>query len=351
MQKKSKIDEVNSKQNIDYYHMYRVNDAITNWFEENNISVDEEKEKEFKNILLNKVKFIWYEIEKEDAIKVFTRLNIGKIPLTDAELVKALFLNRSYYNMSDKDADKKRLEIASDWDKIECTLQNDEFWMFIHDKGYDKPTRIDFILDIIRKKDKENGNKYKNDEHATFRYFFDSFSEKAKDKTQENDWISNEWQKVKKYFQIFNEWYNDYRLYHYIGYLIDNDYTSINNLIDIWEGSIKGKGKTNDAETKTITKSDFVSSIMEIIKKKVFDNEWAKNLDNYLYDEDKAAKSVCRPILLLHNIETIIQQNDELIKKAEYGLPNFTRFLFICSKKKTGRLSTFALILETVLMN
>ena len=36
-----------------------------------------------------------YEVDDdEDSVNIFTRLNIGKINLTNAELVKALFLSR-----------------------------------------------------------------------------------------------------------------------------------------------------------------------------------------------------------------------------------------------------------------
>ena len=98
----------------------------------------------------NNVRFIWYESVNEDPIKVFTRLNIGKISLTNAELIKALFLNRSNFGENDTEHLKLRQqEIASEWDNIEYTLQNDEFWLFLHEKGYDRPTRIDFIFDLI----------------------------------------------------------------------------------------------------------------------------------------------------------------------------------------------------------
>lgn len=39
--------------------------------------IDEEKKKLFQKILLEQVKFIWYETE-EDPKEVFARLNIGK---------------------------------------------------------------------------------------------------------------------------------------------------------------------------------------------------------------------------------------------------------------------------------
>ena len=50
------------------------------------------------------MKIIWYEVDKnEDAIALFARLNIGKIPLTSAELVKAMFLSRDNNESMDKE--------------------------------------------------------------------------------------------------------------------------------------------------------------------------------------------------------------------------------------------------------
>lgn len=109
------IDENKKDDNIDYYHICQSKQTVKSW-SDNNV-IDKEG---FKETLLNKVKFIWYESVDEDPIKVFTRLNIGKISLTNAELIKALFLNRS--NFGEKDSEHLRLrlqEIASEWDNIE----------------------------------------------------------------------------------------------------------------------------------------------------------------------------------------------------------------------------------------
>ena len=95
---------------------------------------------------------IWYEVDKlnqtdnssddkeqekdEEAIKLFTRLNIGKIPLTSAELVKAMFLNRSNIekDMDRKEKDtiqRKQKEISLQWDNIERELHNESLWYFL----------------------------------------------------------------------------------------------------------------------------------------------------------------------------------------------------------------------------
>ena len=44
-------------------------------------------------VLTEAVFFIWYEIdETEDPIKLFTKVNLGKIPLTNAELIKSFIV-------------------------------------------------------------------------------------------------------------------------------------------------------------------------------------------------------------------------------------------------------------------
>ena len=48
----------------------------------------------------NNIRVIWYEVSDEEqssSIDIFTRLNIGKIPLTNAELIKALLLRRGNF--------------------------------------------------------------------------------------------------------------------------------------------------------------------------------------------------------------------------------------------------------------
>ena len=122
--------------------------TISNWFK----GKDGTAKINFLTTLLNddesgkNVKVIWYDVSDENtsdnfAIDIFTRLNIGKIPLTNAELVKALFLQKG--NFQESKAILKQLQIASEWDSIEKTLQNNAFWYFIYNPNnpikYDNP--------------------------------------------------------------------------------------------------------------------------------------------------------------------------------------------------------------------
>ena len=307
------IEDKKKDENIDYYHIYQSQKTVSDWLSNIDKDKDEDKKSKFKDVLLNNVRFIWYESVDEDPIKVFTRLNIGKISLTNAELIKALFLNRS--NFGEKDAEHLKLrqqEIASEWDNIEYTLQNDEFWLFLHEKDYDRPTRIDFIFDLICERNSLNLREelYKsigNDDYKTFRYFYEYF------RTDSSN-IEDCWKKVKKFFQTFKEWFDDLELYHYVGYLRcplkkKEKVIDIKDLYDKWIG----------------TKDIFVKFLREKIRERIKDcNDLAKQ-----YEVDGGpAKTTCRSLLLLHNIQTVVNQNNKLSSKEEYKLPAFYKFPF-----------------------
>ena len=109
----------------------------------------------------------------KDAIEIFTRINMGKIPLTNSELIKALFLNSSNFPNSEAEEIRLRqLEIASEWDRIEYSLQNEELWYFINNSENELLTRIEHIFNIMRNiEGVQNGN----DQYSTFRFFSEKF--------------------------------------------------------------------------------------------------------------------------------------------------------------------------------
>lgn len=326
-------ERLNYEDNIDFFFMYHAYKAIESWFK-NHIG---EKDK-FKETLLTDVKFIWYHVASDQEIPVFKRLNIGKIPLTDSELIKALFLNRGNFSFGGKDVEYIQERIASEWDQIEYRLQDDEFWSFINNIDYEKPTRIDYILDLICEKNdlKDLGidievKELCNDSHKTFRYFFIAFNDPKLKNTEDKlktQYVENIWKKIKYYFQVFEEWYHDYRLFHYVGYLTSiSKPCKVSELIDLYNSSSN--------------KEKFVEKIKWEIVKKLRTYSWLKNLETkdalkeYAFDQDgNASKQDCVCILLLHNIETVIQLNTKLVSESKYNLPNFTKFPFHLYKKE-----------------
>jgi hypothetical protein len=304
-----KLKSQNIIDNIDFYHVFQTIRAIDEWFKDKGNAF----QASFAEKLIHKVRFIWYESVDENPIRVFTRLNIGRISLTNAELIKALFLNRSNFIFRDNEHLKLRQqEIASEWDKIEYTLQNDEFWLFLNNEDYDRPTRIDFIFDLIcENKSLGSFNQIGTDNYKTFRYFYEYFKLK-------NSNIESCWKEVKRYYQAFKEWYNDLELYHYVGYLISNGEKLI--FFDLLKNWFDKQNKVS-----------FVIYLKEQIKNKV---KACNDLNQQYEIGGSPSKTECKPVLLLHNIKTIIDQNEALTTKEEYKLPVFYKFPFHLYKRE-----------------
>ena len=203
--------------NIDFYHISKAYQTIRNW--ELNYQKKFGKpfdEAEFQSKFLSYSKIIWYEVEdSEDSIELFERLNLGKIPLTNAELTKALFLSTDSFNELPKEEQQiKHFEIASMWDEIEHKLNEADkrFWSFITNKNRNTfETKIDLILDLIA--EKPDGHP---DHLFTFLYFL-RVSEKSKDGVSG---LSIAWNEIEHFYHTLLEWNSDRRYYHHIGYLI-----------------------------------------------------------------------------------------------------------------------------------
>ena len=302
------LDQTNMiDKDIDYAHMHKAYTTATKWFEDMNV-VDKEK---YRTKLLNNVKFIWYESVNENAINVFTRLNIGKISLTNSELIKALLFNSYNFEKERNNNPIKPQEIAAEWDHIENSLQNDSFWLFIHEKEYNQPTRIDYIFDMVCAHDAlgcKSEDKNDNDQYKTFRYFYKYFSE-----DRNKDHITKCWAVVKSYFQILQEWYNDVTMFHYIGFLAavnNNSSKLVLKLVAQWK----------NCKSKAVFLKHLKASIKEIINN-------CPALDAK-YKEDGSDKAKCKSILLFHNIQTAINLNEQKSDKDDYQMVAFYKFPF-----------------------
>ena len=120
--------------------MYHAFTVVNAWFEE-----QENATLAAINLykaLTSSVYVIWYEAPQEpefDSRALFTRLNVGRIPLTDAELVKASLLSRI----------ERQHETAAQWDSIERDLWSPEVWAFATGSSTGGATRIELLLDTV----------------------------------------------------------------------------------------------------------------------------------------------------------------------------------------------------------
>ncbi len=268
--------------NIDEYFINGAATIIKRWFDDtsdadNTASLMADK-------LNNKVNVIWYEIaDSEDAISLFTRLNIGKIPLTNAELVKAIFLSKN--NGIDE---RYQLEISTQWDNIEKDLHDDKFWYFITNQKAEKfPTRIELLFDIMVNKRESDRERY--------RTFFE-FVKKTKEEKYKDNKIAL-WKEVIETFQRFKEWYNNSELYHKIGYLIAVavNQSTLNDLLR--ESSEKGK-------------DEFKQSLNTLIANSIDYNKAYLDLS---YDNKSDYPNI-EKLLLLFNVESVFQNGDKSMR-------------------------------------
>lgn len=256
-------------ENIDFYFMSNAYETIKDWFKTRQNFIGD-----FESTLLNKVEVIWYEVKEENQeIDIFTRLNMGKIPLTNAELIKALFLRKENFSPEDNKVDYatiylKQLEIANQWDAIQKTLETDSFWFFIKDNDVEYDTRIEFIFDkMVRKQ-------LGHDEYFTFQ----EFNKKFKD-----GYDANIWEEVKSYFLSLEEWYSNDELYHLIGFLIQTG-TKINDLLDL--------------KIATNSKRKFKAALKKLIIENL-----PKDTDAVEYGKKN---HLTKNALLLFNVQTIL---------------------------------------------
>jgi len=189
-----------------------------------------------------------------------------------------LFLQKG--NFSDKQASLKQIQIASEWDTIEKTLQDDAFWLFIYNPNnpikYDN--RIEYIFDLM--KNRQTDSEF----YHTFNEFYKDFPKNNKPD------IDKIWLGIKRFFLTFEEWYKDHILFHHIGYLIDCG-VSINEI-----------KKKSENKTKIEFKDYLKSKIREQVN---------CNLDEIEYGDKRIKK-----ILLLLNIQTILET-----RKSEIRFP------------------------------
>ena len=270
-----KIDINKKEENIDFFFIANAYSTIRNWFgldnEENDsmaIAIN------FYQTLFNSVKIIWYEPEDNvSGVDLFTRLNIGRIPLTNSELVRALFLSRN----SDL-TPAEQLEIAAEWDSIEKELHQSSFWAFLTNyQPEDYPNRIDLLFDLMA--DGKSRDKY-----ATFFYF--------NNKIKEGEKKQDVWKDIVAYFARLKEWYGNREVFHKVGFLV-----SVGN---------KDKALINLLNSTAGKKKDEVSVYL--------DSEIKEEIKEVILGELTYQSKNTHQVLLLFNVLSVMNVKDESLR-------------------------------------
>lgn len=249
--------------NIDFFHMFAASRVVNEWF-------DRQKDASFAAIelyraLSSTVYVIWYEAPQQpefDSRALFTRLNVGRIPLTDAELVKAELLSRI----------PRTHETAAQWDSIERDLWSPEVWAFVTGSTTGGATRIELLLDTIA--DSIIGAPPKH------RHPFDTFETLRPHIIAAPEEL---WGRVVDLHSLVLGWYDDRNLFHKIGYLVNAQRATFFDLVMLAQDS---------------PRSAFEAALDGLIRKSL-DLPW-HGVAALTYRSAKTTRA-----LLLMNVETI----------------------------------------------
>lgn len=301
------IDLSRAGENVDFYHIGEAWRAVDEWVSRHG------RQRALKLVqhLLNdddighNVKVIWYELTPDDdAIAAFTRLNVGKIPLTEAELIRALFLRRA---AKDDPTGSLQLRIAYQWDRIEHSLQDDGFWYFLQNSGT-TTNRISLMFSLASKLWRHPNT---GDGHSAFSYFAEALKEDGA--------AERAWKNINDIFLALEEWYQDRYLYHVIGFLLHHSVRS-----DMEIGSLL-------RDSRESSKRAFRSSLRKRVIRLVFDSSAELSDEQIRQEVEEQCRTVsysnlqkARRLLLFFNIATLLENEKSNI-----------RFQFDSFKKET----------------
>ena len=293
--------------NMDFYHFCRAYGAVGDFFSG---EIDKEK---FKTTLLRACKVLWYEIKKNDGEeeRVFTRLNIGKIPLSPAENIKALFLAKGKDDSQVGESElRKRAEIwhesekkAREWEDFRYAVlaQISPKDIVVSDEVEAKPRlkddvmRIEVYLRAIASK--------RDERQGLFEYFYELYRDNK---------LDDEWKKLEQCISRLNsltdkDKEDNREICHYLGFLTHLG-VSVSELYKMY---------LDGGSEKIVGKKAFVNKLYERVQEKM-----GKNITNIkdLSFDNTAEKQKLKDLLLLFNIAERIED------KARYRFFEFNKF-------------------------
>ncbi len=272
---------VDTDKSPDAYFMSESYKKIKQWVDEQQLlSTD------FKTTLLDSVQVIWYEValtsattaEKEkEKIDIFNRLNIGKIPLDDAELLRALFLNHIVGEGTHDDVLLKGI-FATEWQEMEYFLQKDDVWGFLNPEDKAMRNRILLLFRLVAQAKTSQGR-------ATFCYFENELRELSHEERRAK--VQDYWKETKRLFAFIRACYNDRHLYHLLGLCFALKAINLNELHSL---------------SRNVRKSELCERFKERIKSKFKEVK----LEELSYENKRAD---IQRVLLLFNVLTMDQQD------------------------------------------
>ncbi len=292
---------------IDNEYITIAKETIGKWFSKFG-PVKDDKIYLIQSTIRNRVQFIWYEVDQNARSNdIFKKINIGKIPLTNAELFKAQLLNRDTLNETKEKTNVEFEKIAMEWDKIEQSLHDNDFWYFISNDTNDEKTRIDFLLELkakqIQNEEKIETKIQENDNLFSFITINNFINKKHLENPEKSifELQVDIWKEIVQIHDTLKAFSKNQETYHYIGFLVCIKTKSKDTYIEQLISKIKNKKKS---EIKTILLNDVYNELKKI------------DLNRLDYETDKIK---IKKVLLFFNIFTLV----ESLTDSKFSFKNF----------------------------
>lgn len=206
----------------DHYFICEAYKYIQQWLEERSQHSPNFKMK-FYVELTEYVQVIWYEVplqgqteseRQEEKIDIFNRLNIGKIPLDDAELIRALFI-QNIDATDEREIVLRQSILSGQWSEITHFLSDEGVWGFIHNNERKGAKQQAYDNRILRLFEIVAGQK---DSAARATYMW--FEQALRASISPHETARELWNKVVHLYECIRQWYHNSTYYHGIGLLV-----------------------------------------------------------------------------------------------------------------------------------
>lgn len=307
-----KIEFDCEKDDLDVYYMQQAVQTIDEWLKNKNKG-------DFHKYLRGNVVVLWYDMtnasttDSSSTIELFSRINMGKIPLTAAELLKAMILRldekgiaEEQKGIDEKDDDRKdkkeqirdkykkiQHQRASEWDSIEKSLAEEGFFRFVFAEEKENGPRIDYLfqLDYLIETKKPLPSKDT---------LFDFYENAIKDNSKTAGKI---WERITKIHRRLREWYDDTETFHKLGFLVACAKRSVETVAKVFQ-----------AYENKDSKSAFQGELDKLIKEAVEysltrgkgKNKELIHIEKLRYTETHDYYTI-QKLLLLFNVVSAIQ--------------------------------------------
>lgn len=193
---------------IDQWHIYAAWRVIAAHVQ----NTDEDVVRAVRDAFLDRVCVLWFDAAAAadgpyDPVAHFMRLNTGRIPLTEAELVRAVLLQP---RAGEPHAAARQTLTGARWDAMERGLRDPGFWAFTgRHRPADPPVRMDFVLRLWAARAGAGAM-------GPFAYVRQRLAEQGTAPQAVWDEITQLWDQLQA-------WYADDDTYHWLGWLVRTD--------------------------------------------------------------------------------------------------------------------------------